>query len=141
MLTQIRSQAAGGLEVVVRRRYGFAGKALICDWHRQLRAQQLLLRPEAVLCLLVPLEFAELSDFRVHKPPNIYLRECCRLAVTLRLDGHERDHHIVFGKDMMNLNAEDAAGKFYGVFEKSDDLVVAFVITRQRTVTRHMPSD
>ena len=40
-------------------------------------ASQRPLRPEAILCLLVPLEFAELSDFCIRKPPDMHLREYC----------------------------------------------------------------
>jgi hypothetical protein len=35
-------------------------------------------------------------------------REYRRATVALRLNGYQRDHHIVFGKDMMNLNGEAA---------------------------------
>ena len=85
------------------------------------------LRPEAILCLLVPLEFAELSDFLIHKPPYMHFWECRGAPVAFRLNGHERYHEIFFGKDVMNFDSEDTAAKFHGAFEKSDDLVAAIV--------------
>ena len=47
------------------------------------------LGPEAILCLLVPLEFAELSDFCIRKPPYMHLRECRGATVAFRLNGRE----------------------------------------------------
>ena len=99
------------------------------------------LGPEAILCLLVTLEFAELGDFFIRKPPYMHLRERCGAAVSLRLHGHEHDYNIFFGKDMMNLDSKGTPAQFHRVFEKSDDLVVPLVIARQRTMTRHMPGD
>jgi hypothetical protein len=101
----------------------------------------MLLRPEAILCLLVPLKFAELSDFFIGKPPDMHLRECRGATVAFRLNGRERHDDVFFGKEMMNLDGEDAAAKCQGMFEKTDDLIVALVIARQRTVTRHMSGD
>src|SRR5262249_36493067 len=83
----------------------------------------------------------ELGDFPIRKPPYMHLRECRGAAVSFRLHGHERHYNIFFGKDMMNLDSKDSPAQCHGVFEKSDDLVVALVIARQRTVTRHMPGD
>jgi len=104
-------------------------------------AQKRPLRPEAILCLLVPLEFAELGDFPIRKPPYMHLRECRGAAVSFRLHGHEPHYNIFFGKDMMNLDSKGTPAQCHGVFEKSNDLVVALVIAGQRTVTRHMPGD
>src|SRR5262249_23936096 len=100
-----------------------------------------ILRPEAILGLFVSLEFAELSDPSIRKSPYVHLRKSSAATVALGLHGHERYHDIFFGKDVMNFDREDTARKFHGVFKKSDDPVVALIIARQRTVTRHMPSD
>src|SRR4029077_16490341 len=69
------------------------------------------------------------------------LRERRGATVAFRLHGHQHYHHVFFGKDMMNLDGEDTAAQCQGVFEKSDDRVMALVIARQRTMTRHMPGD
>ncbi len=37
------------------------------------------------LCLLVPLEFAELADFFICEPPYMHLRECGGATVAFRL--------------------------------------------------------
>src|SRR5262249_45466108 len=71
----------------------------------------------------------------------MHLRERRGATVAFRLHGHQRYHHVFFGKDMLNLDDEDTPAQCQGVFEESDDLVVALVIARQRTVTRHMPGD
>jgi hypothetical protein len=71
----------------------------------------------------------------------MHLRECGGATVAFRLHGHEHYHHIFFGKDMVNLNGKGTPAQCQGVFEKSNDLVGALVIARQRTMTRHMPDD
>ena len=71
----------------------------------------------------------------------MHLRERRRATVAFRLHGHQRYHHVFFAKDMMNLDGEDTPAQCQGVFVESYDLVVALVIARQRTVTRHMPGD
>lgn len=71
----------------------------------------------------------------------MHLRKFRRATAALCLDRYKRDDHIVFSKDVMNLDGEDAAGKFQGMFEEFKDFVMASVIARQRAVTRHMPSD
>ena len=71
----------------------------------------------------------------------MHLRECRGATVAFRLNGREHYYHIFFGKDMMNFDGEDTTAKPQGMFEKSDDLVVALVIGRQRTVARHVPGD
>src|SRR6516225_9222468 len=71
----------------------------------------------------------------------MYLRERRRATVAFPVHGHQRYHHVFFGKDTMNLDGEDTPAQCQGVFEKSDDLVVALVIARQRTMTRNMPGD
>jgi hypothetical protein len=73
--------------------------------------------------VLVPLEFAELGDFFIRKPPYMHLRERRGATVAFRLHGHQHYHHVFFGKDMMNLDGEDTPAQCQGVFEKSDDLV------------------
>ena len=42
---------------------------------------------------------------------------------------------------MMTLDGKDTPAQCQGVFEKSDELVVAVVIARQRTMARHMPGN
>jgi hypothetical protein len=57
------------------------------------------------------------------------------------LNGRDYYYNIVFGKDKMDLNGKIPPAKCQGVTEESDDLVVAVVIARQRTVTRNVPGD
>src|SRR5262249_2318835 len=63
------------------------------------RAWEHPLRPEAILCLFVPLEFTELDDLPIRKSPDMHLGECRGAAIALRLHGHERHDHILFGQD------------------------------------------
>src|SRR5262245_4028062 len=71
----------------------------------------------------------------------MYLREHGGATIAFRLHGHQRYRHVLFGKDMMNLDTKGTLTQCHGVFEKSDDLVEALVIARQRTMTWHMPGD
>ncbi|CEF49116.1 unnamed protein product [uncultured bacterium] len=56
------------------------------------------------------MEFAELSDFCIRKPPHLPLRECRGATVAFRLNGREH-YYIFFGKDMMNFDGEDTTAK------------------------------
>ena len=97
------------------------------------------LRPEAIFGLLVSLKFAEFCNFSVPNPPHVDFRKCRRATVAFRLDGYERHNEIFLGEDVVNIDRENAAAKFDGVFEKSDDLIVAMVIAGDGAMAGDMP--
>jgi len=100
-----------------------------------------VLRPEAILGLLISLKLAERCNFPIRNAPHVYFFKYRGATVAFRLHSHQRHHHIFFGEDVMNFDRENTAAKRQGVFEESDDLIAASVIAGDWALPGNVPGN
>src|ERR1700730_7553540 len=87
-------------------------------------------RPEPVLPLLIALILAELSRFSVLHPPDVDLQKRRGKPVSFCIHGDQYDNEIIFGQDVMHINAKAASGKLHRALKETSNLIVADIVAR-----------